>query len=227
MVLSEIPNGTDMDTLDDWVRNDYDLFGIPGEDGSPDWNEAVNTHGEFNELCIDTTPARLFIRGATAKGEEMEGSLLDGYELLTTGDPDVDHLIQFAEGSDSNEPLTDEYFGLYLTDSTVNVDDLKAYYDDRGVPTPFLEYLKAAAEGSNPFVYIKGDPEFDFGLSLVDAAKHDLASVDVDMTVPDNFPEGTYTVQGMIKDEAGNETTVTLKLIVIRGFTIYLPLIIK
>ncbi len=211
---SRIPDGLDTDTVFDWVRNDFDLFGIQGEEGSPDWHEAVNTPGEPNELCIDTTAARLYITGATADGDEMEGSVWDGFELVTTGDPDVDHLIDFAEGSDTDEPLADEYFGLYLSDSTVSAEDLKAYYDDRGVPSPFLEYLKAAVDGTNPFVYIKGDPEFDFGLSLVDAAKHDLVPEDVPMTVPDDYPEGTYTVSGFVVDTAGNETEVTLILIV-------------
>ena len=101
------------------------------------------------------------------------------------------------------------YFGLKLTDSTVSAADLKAYYAARGVPEPFLTYLKGAADGTNPFVYIKGST-----VTLVDAAKHDILSTDVDMTVPDDFPLGTYTVQGKIRDVAGNETTVTLILMV-------------
>ena len=51
-------------------------------------------------------------------------------------------------------------------------------------------------------------------MTLVDAAKHAILSMDVAMTVPDDFPLGSYTVAGKIKDVAGNETTVTLKLIV-------------
>src|SRR5690606_12945139 len=66
-----------------------------------------------------------------------------------------------------------------------------------------------AADGVNPFVYIK---EAALSLSLVDAAKHDIQSIDVDMTVPDDFPLGTYVVRGMVADEAGNETEVTLIL---------------
>ncbi len=90
--------------------------------------------------------------------------------------------------------------------------ELEAYYTARGVPEPYLTYLSAAADGDNPFVYIKGST-----VTLVGAAKHDIQSQDVDMTVPDNFPPGTYTVQGAIADPAGNETTVTLILIVTVG----------
>ena len=45
-------------------------------------------------------------------------------------------------------------------------------------------------------------------------AKYFVQSTDVDMTVPDDFPLGTYTVAGVIKDLAGNESTVTLILVV-------------
>ena len=41
-------------------------------------------------------------------------------------------------------------------------------------------------------------------MTLVDAAKHDIQDVDVDMTVPDDFPLGSYTVAGKIRDLAGN-----------------------
>ncbi|MGE5603267.1 MAG: hypothetical protein ACM30E_09465 [Nitrososphaerales archaeon] len=161
----------------------------------------------------DTTPPALDISGATADGVAMEKDLATGgYILPTTNDAELDHLIQFAEGTAASEPLANEYFPLKLIDSTVGEDGLKAYYDDRGVPEPYLGYLKAAAEGVNPFVYIKGNGSA--AVTLVDAAKHDLGFGEVGMTVPDNFPLGAYTVEGKIKDLAGNEAKVTLTLIV-------------
>ena len=45
---SRIPDGVDTDTIDDWVRNDFDLAGIPGYDGTPVYGEAYNTPGEYN-----------------------------------------------------------------------------------------------------------------------------------------------------------------------------------
>ena len=60
------------------------------------------------------------------------------------------------------------------------------------MPAEFLTYLNAAADGTNPFVYIKVAE----CVTLVDAAKHAILSMDVAMTVPDDFPLGTYTVAG-------------------------------
>jgi len=47
---SRIPDGMDTDTAADWVRNDFDLAGIPGFDGTPIFGEAYNTPGEFNRI---------------------------------------------------------------------------------------------------------------------------------------------------------------------------------
>lgn len=46
---SRIPDGTDTDTAADWVRNDFDLAGIPGFTGSPVFGEAYNTPGATNQ----------------------------------------------------------------------------------------------------------------------------------------------------------------------------------
>jgi hypothetical protein len=166
----------------------------------------------------DRTAPTLDITGATADGSAMGGDLATGYILNTTNNPAAaDHLIQFKSTTTASEALADDYFGLKLIASTVSAADLKAYYLARGVPEPYLTYLYAAADGTNPFVYIKGTT-----VKLVDAAKHDIQSTDVDMTVPDNYPLGTYTVQGKIRDLAGNETTVTLKLIILGSQSISL-----
>jgi VCBS repeat-containing protein len=151
------------------------------------------------------------ITAATADGVAMAGDLATGYILPTTNDPAIDHLLQIAATVDA--PLADEYSGLYFVEaeSTVSTAELQAYYAARGVPTPYLEYLNGAADGTNPFVFIK---EAGLSLSLVDAAKHTIQGTDVDMTVPDDFPLGTYVVRGVVADAAGNETTVTLILIV-------------
>jgi hypothetical protein len=49
---SRIPNGVDTDTPGDWMRNDFDLFGIPGFPGTPVIGEAVNTPGDVNAAVV-------------------------------------------------------------------------------------------------------------------------------------------------------------------------------
>jgi len=158
--------------------------------------------------CDETAPL-LTGTGFTADGVDMLGTNAAGYKLQTTNVAALDRLVQFKTGTVADETLAAEFFGLKLISSTVSAADLKAYYAARGVPEPFLGYLNDAADGLKPFVYISGTT-----VKLVDAAKHDIASTDVDMTIPDNYPLGTYTVEGKIRDLAGNETIVTYKLIV-------------
>ena len=49
---SRIPDGTDTDTAADWVRNDFDLAGIPGITGTPIEGEALNTPGATNVVFV-------------------------------------------------------------------------------------------------------------------------------------------------------------------------------
>lgn len=49
---SRIPDGQDTDTAADWVRNDFDLAGIPGHAGSIVLGEAYNTPGAPNEIYV-------------------------------------------------------------------------------------------------------------------------------------------------------------------------------
>ena len=49
---SRFPDGTDTDSAADWVRNDFDLAGIPGFGGTATVGEAINTPGAPNEIFV-------------------------------------------------------------------------------------------------------------------------------------------------------------------------------
>ncbi len=49
---SRIPDGFDTDAASDWVRNDFDLAGIPGFAGTIGVGEAYNTPGAPNEVYV-------------------------------------------------------------------------------------------------------------------------------------------------------------------------------
>ncbi|WP_353814467.1 ExeM/NucH family extracellular endonuclease [Agromyces sp. SYSU T00266] len=53
---SRIPDGVDTDSTADWVRNDFDLAGIPGYTGSLVTGEAANTPGAPNSLTAVVVP---------------------------------------------------------------------------------------------------------------------------------------------------------------------------
>lgn len=61
---SRIPNGVDTDSVSDWMRNDFDLAGIPGFTGTPIVGEAFNTPGAVNQPVPE--PATLAALGLGA-----------------------------------------------------------------------------------------------------------------------------------------------------------------
>lgn len=62
---SRIPNGVDTDTVADWMRNDFDLAGIPGFTGTPIVGEAYNTPGAVN-MAVVPEPATIAALGIGA-----------------------------------------------------------------------------------------------------------------------------------------------------------------
>lgn len=123
---SRIPDGTDTDSPGDWVRNDFDLAGIPGYEGTLEEGEARNTPGEPNEVfeaeepppggaCGETSTLIGAVQGSgdasplvgqtvtvegVVVGDFQEGGY-DGYYVQDAGDGDPatsDGLFVYAPG---------------------------------------------------------------------------------------------------------------------------------
>jgi predicted extracellular nuclease len=90
---SRIPNGADTGTSADWVRNDFDLFGIPGFTGTPAAGEARNTPGAPNALAsagIIVSPTTI---GAT------EGGATGSFTVVLASAPTADVTIAVSAGT--------------------------------------------------------------------------------------------------------------------------------
>ncbi|MCD2441031.1 ExeM/NucH family extracellular endonuclease [Agromyces sp. SYSU K20354] len=122
---SRIPDGTDTDSTADWVRNDFDLAGIPGNTGTLVNGEAANTPGVRNSRTVVIVPlppadcnapavtigsvqgagaaspvigAKVEIEGVVT-GDFQAGGGFDGYYLQDAGDADAatsDGIFVFA-----------------------------------------------------------------------------------------------------------------------------------
>ena len=121
---SRIPDGLDTDAASDWVRNDFDLAGIPSFTGTPVVGEALNTPGAPNELfvppvtgnCGDAATLVHDIQGSGPTsplvGSEVfiEGIVVGDFQ--NNGEPDDGDLNGFhvqEEDSDADaDPLTSE-----------------------------------------------------------------------------------------------------------------------
>ncbi len=84
---SRIPDGTDTDTAADWMRNDFDLYGIPGKEGTPVVGEAINTPGVANQAYTPPPAA-----------------LINEVDSDTPG-TDALEFVELYDGGDGNTPL--------------------------------------------------------------------------------------------------------------------------
>lgn len=122
---SRIPDGFDTEAVTDWVRNDFDLAGIPGFTGTLIEGEAYNTPGEPNQIF---TPPGVcdypYTSIPTIQGSGLE-SAYDGMFVATKGVVVGD----FQEGKrgfflqdpvGDGDPATSDGIFVYYTGLNVN-----------------------------------------------------------------------------------------------------------
>jgi hypothetical protein len=109
---SRIPDGADTDTPSDWVRNDFELAGIPGNVGTPIVGEAYNTPGEPNAL-VPPPPPVINEFSASTTGTDVE-------YIEVFGQPDTDYstlTILEIEGDSPNAGTVDEVIAVGSTNA--------------------------------------------------------------------------------------------------------------
>lgn len=109
---SRIPDGFDTESPSDWVRNDFDLAGIPSFSGTPVTGEAINTPGAPNqvfvapgEVCGDPFTPIYDVQGDGA------ASPLAGSTVSVEG-------IVVGDFQNNASPDSGDLNGFYLQDAT-------------------------------------------------------------------------------------------------------------
>jgi predicted extracellular nuclease len=126
---SRIPDGSDTDSAADWARNDFDLVGIPGFDGTPVIGEAYNTPGASNELITIVIPPFGVCGGPATLIHDVQGnglaSPLAGTVVVIEGvvvsnfqgtNQIGGYHVQEEDAQADADPLTSE--GIYIFDNT-------------------------------------------------------------------------------------------------------------
>ena len=137
---SRYPDGLDTDAASDWVRNDFDLAGIPGYTGSLGPGEAWNTPGVANQIyiappeaCGDAYTPIYSIQGSGF------ASTLDGSEVATEGSVVGDFQVGGKSGYFIQDPAgdgdaaTSDGIFVFSTSTDVNVGDhvrVRGYVDE-------------------------------------------------------------------------------------------------
>ncbi|MGC1207396.1 MAG: ExeM/NucH family extracellular endonuclease [Ornithinimicrobium sp.] len=123
---SRIPDGTDTDTAADWVRNDFDLAGIPGNTGSLVSGEALNTPGASNSTTVVNPPGGVCGDRATfigaVQGDGAQSPIAGeqvGVEGIVVGDFQDGgfdgFFVQDSDGGDADAATSDGIF-VYAPD---------------------------------------------------------------------------------------------------------------
>ncbi len=107
---SRIPDGFDTDAATDWVRNDFDLAGIPGFDGTPVPGEAYNTPGAPNTIVEPIQPGGVVVSQIYGGGGNSGATYThDFIELYNAGTSAVDLAgwsVQYASSAGTSWQVT-------------------------------------------------------------------------------------------------------------------------
>ncbi|WP_217423916.1 ExeM/NucH family extracellular endonuclease [Agromyces sp. Marseille-P2726] len=163
---SRIPDGTDTDSAGDWVRNDFDLAGIPGFTGTPVVGEALNTPGTENAVYVAPPADAVCEAPSTVAIGSVQGS----------GDvsPVVGQMVDIEGVVVGDFQATGQYDGYYLQDSG---DSDSATSDGIFVYAPGGLDVAVGDE-----VHVVGEVSEFFGMTEVTAA--DVAVCDTGLEVP-------------------------------------------
>lgn len=201
---SRIPNGTDTDSADDWVRNDFFLAGISGaENPSPDLGEAFNTPGAVNQavpagpivtfdltsLSVEEDAGAISIRVRIFNPDGNQTAVdvtLDGASTATSGDDFTftPSTLNFAANDTTSQTLS----------LTVNEDAII-----EGNETVVLRLTNITNSAS-----IAGDSTFT--LTIVDNDISTLSFQSTSLNVSEE--DGQVTVSVGIENPSASQTAV-------------------
>ena len=136
--------------------------------------------------------------GFTVEGITLPQNNADAYVLITNGDSEKNYEINFStETSPSLDLEGSMDIGLCLEEIDEELAaTLAQYYEARGLPELYLEYLLSAVEGKKPFAVVRIDTEADPAddVKLCDGAVLGVEKKCVPMRIPGDYPNGMYSV---------------------------------
>lgn len=189
------------------VPGDYPLgnYGYSGfvEGESGDMSEEITVMIEFYRP--ELLEAELIVSQDMIDWETAFGNLAEGY--LVRLDEAVEHYyLDLGDETYSNYPLMNDMFPFFLDPESVP-EGFFDYWAGRGVvegATGWQGIMWDIINGNEPTFYIKVEDEIkDQMFTLVDGLQFLFGGVEEFLTVPGDYPLGTYMYSGMIVDEYG------------------------
>lgn len=211
---SRIPDGTDTDTTADWVRNDFDLAGLPGFTGTLIAGEALNTPGASNATTVTTVQVSI-ADASIAEGDS--GTTLLTF-TVTRSDANSAFSVDFATsdgtataGSDyvaasgtltfaQGGALTQQVQVTINGDTTLEADEtLNVTLSNLVVGTGTVTLADAAATGT-----ITNDEVVFTEIAAIQGAGHKSALVGGAVNLGGNSGTARVNVEGVVTAIATN-----------------------
>ena len=143
----------------------------------------------------------------------VSGSLENGFTLTTFGAPNLKTYLQLA-GATADPDLADGYYGLTLKANASQKKPLYNYFADKAWSDPtWYTQINKEIVGCTPFLYLKAEGG---QYELVDAFIKAIFDIDSPFAIDDDYPEGTYIVQGLLKGEDNSPLMLKVSLTVVR-----------
>ncbi|MFW6063287.1 MAG: ExeM/NucH family extracellular endonuclease, partial [Chloroflexota bacterium] len=178
---SRIPNGADTDTVDDWMRNDFDGEGLPGFTGTPEAGEALNTPGALNAEGSAPPDSNVIINEVDSDTPGADN--LEFVELYDGGDGNtsLDGLVVvFFNGA-----FDTSYAAFDLDGHTTNGDGYFVLGNEAVSPAPAITFNNGLLQNGQDAValYSADGSDFPGGTevtteNLVDAIVYDTNEAD-------------------------------------------------
>ncbi|KRB36948.1 ExeM/NucH family extracellular endonuclease [Microbacterium sp. Root180] len=170
---SRIPDGTDTDATADWVRNDFDLAGIPGFPGTLAAGEAANTPGAANSLTVppvEPPPGEA--------GCDLENVSISSVQGSGTASPRVGEIV-LIEGAVVGDFQVGGFNGYFVQDAG---DGDPATSDGVFVYAP-----GGAAVSAGDVVSVAGEVKEFENLTEIEAADIEICATGAALPAPTEF----------------------------------------
>ena len=174
-------------------------------------------------MAAPTPVLTTFILEETTQYGILPGTLASGYEMHLDGIPATNYQLDVNTAA-ANVPLDADQYGFYLAGYPA---DFFAYWHGRGVnalaaPLTWQGWMWRIITGLEPIVYLDADGLG--GYALLDGLQWDRPAwgggpaAALPLAIPGDYPDGTYTVVGRIRNQDGDlSAPITIRLTFFHG----------
>lgn len=186
----------------DYPTGDYAYSGTIESDGGLVSNPIIVM---INFYRPELLQAELIVSEDQNIWETALGNLQNGY-LVRLDEMIANYALNLGDNTYSNVYLMEDMYPFYLDPATIP-EGFYEYWAARGVDENAVggweEVMWDIINGTEPTFYIKVEGQFDQDFTLVDGLQYLIGNGEEYLSVPGDYPLGSYMYMGNVMDEMG------------------------